>query len=123
MLSLNKAKELKSAGLVWYPEVGDMVYLWTVDQVVIGCPTPSKVLLNRWTDPKPTAECIFAPSLSQLLAEIEKRDELVQIASRSGGGWLCGIGCGAKYFFADTPEGATAAALIWLMENKKEADV
>lgn len=124
LLSLEKARELAKV-LPWEPKVGDMVYLWNVEQLVVGCPAPSKVSLNRWTDPKPTANCIFAPRLDQLLAEIERHGWNADSVTLRDGGYGCDIywlsaTVHTKYetFTGESREDAAAVALLWILEKE-----
>lgn len=97
MLSIETAKKLKDAGLVWNPDIGDIFFI--------------------------EEEWLFAPRLDQLLAEIEKRGygwklekfhaynlRRMQIYKINDL-----LGC----FEADSPEEAAAQALLWILEQKK----
>lgn len=60
-------------------------------------------------------------SLSQLLAEIEGRGYLWNL-DHSTGRYLCQIGKWKweKCIWADTPEDAAGAALLWILEREKD---
>ena len=123
MISLELAKKLKSAGLVWEPQIGDTFYWhngkdWEIDALT------SEDVNDRLEETKDFIDegaWIFAPSLEQLLVEIEKR----------GYGWKLEkfhaynlrrmeiykvndlLGC----FGGNSPEEAAASALLWILEG------
>jgi len=125
MISLEKARTLKAAGLVWEPKKGDWGF-WNNAEM----PTPQLVTYNP--DPKTVniKNSTWLPSLSQLLAEIEKHGGCALYVFDSG---LHVLEKGAYElempkveitefesisFRSDTPEDAAASALIWILQNK-----
>ena len=129
MLSLETAKRLKKAGLVWEPETCD-TYYWPRK-----FDNPVKVmhrdfdLLKKEQD---TKGIVWAPRFDQLLAEIERR-EYAWIIGRTERkyrghlyyGELANIQnpedseCYEQFFDADTPEQAAAEALLWILEREQ----
>jgi len=121
MISLEKAKALKEAGLRWEPKRFDWGF-WVKAEL----PIPQLVIYDP--DPKTvnTKDSIWLPRLDQLLAEIRKR------------GWVWILYCGNdgieveietynpetplhlryKCIKADTPEDAAAEALLWIMKEE-----
>ena len=123
MISLELSKRLKEAGLEWEPQIGDMFYFktfkdWGIDAI------NSEDVNNNLDETRDFIEegfWILAPSLDQLLVEIEKR----------GYGWKLEkfhaynlrrmeiykvndlLGC----FGGNSPEEAAASALLWILEG------
>lgn len=134
MLSLEMARKLKSAGLEWEPQIGDMLYWnsgidgWTID-ALNQCDIAEKC--------SATEECIdegdwiFVPRLDQLLAEIEKQEYWWELRHH-----LVDVGGVKKYrviiskkhntsiptktIDAGTPEDAAAEALCLVLERGRE---
>ena len=127
MISLEMAKKLKAAGLEWEPQIGDMFYWHNGKDWGIDALTSEDVNnnLDETRDFIDEGAWIFAPSLEQLLVEIEKR----------GYGWKLEkfhaynlrqmqiykindlLGC----FEADSPEEAAAQVLLWIYEGRAKA--
>lgn len=123
MISLEKAKALKEAGLAWEPERGDRYY-------AVGCAN-GEIKYIGLIDRLPFGYfcdivAVFAPSLSQLLAEIEKRGYCWKLY-KNYTKFLTGFYDIALYqksainqryhtpFAVDTPEDAAADALLWIL--------
>ena len=127
MISLEIAKELKEAGLKWEPQIGDMFYWhngkdWEIDALTSEDVNDNLDEIRDYID---EGFRIFAPSLEQLLVEIEKR----------GYGWKLEkfhaynlrrmeiykvndlLGC----FGGNSPEEAAASALLWIYEGRAKA--
>ncbi len=115
MISLEKAQELKEAGLVWKPQQGD----WR------KIPNSSEKYLQifKHTEHIDLEISVWLPSLSQLLAEIEARYPYLWQAGRveSGRYEMALMDCGYNVtsFEADTPEDACADALLWILKQEE----
>ena len=117
MISIEKARELKEAGLKWVPMAGDSWTYINMDMVtVINC------LYDFECEVRDTSDCLFIPSLSQLLAEIEARGWHYIFNGKNTISEQYGIVIANddmfKTFEADTPEEACADALLWILEQQ-----
>jgi hypothetical protein len=115
MISLETAKALKEAGLEWKPRKFDSYFHPNLRNALINDPHVPKCGI------KP--ELIFAPRLDQLLKEIEKRGYFMDLLGPyNTGEWriILGGSVSDPHFYADTPEEATAQALLWIL--RKEAN-
>ena len=128
MISLEKAKKLKEAGLKWEPKTGDWFYR---KDGVIGIVID--VSGGGWwavfpPDGKEVAFCIeeadgfvSARRLDQLLGEIY---ETYNFTLHSSGYIVLrkkGSGMVAEHFHSDTLENAAASALLWIYEGRAKA--
>lgn len=111
MISLEKARKLKEAGLVWKARIGDWYYEDAGEDsghFLIDC------YEGTYQIPKHD-NMIWLPSLSQLLGELRKHSMFVKITWLvMDEKWDCVID-GREQFLADTPEDAAAEALIWIL--------
>lgn len=126
MISLELAKKLKEAGLEWEPQIGDMFYFktfkdWGIDAI------NSEDVNNNLDETRDFIEegfWILAPRLDQLLAEIERRGYWWSIENGLAE-YLCFFvkQDGKKFikqsFWANSPEEATAQALLWILESER----
>ncbi len=127
MISLEIARKLKEAGLVWEPQKGDLVYHDEAEESfnITAGDMEDFVQATRIDKEYAYSIAIFLPRLDQLLAEIEKL----------GYKWLAETDT-ERYFirvveikkpnnshvvFLDTPEEAAASALLWIYEGRAKA--
>jgi len=130
MVSLELAKKLKDAGLVWEPKEGDRLYyddkLELLNKENLESARRLHNLTARHQEYQDMAP-VFAPSLSQLLAEIEGRGYRSALVSNDmakwPAKWNCDIvkpesfiDCLVYRVWADTPDDATALALLHILE-------
>lgn len=120
MISIDKARALKEAGLKWEPKKFD---LYTMAPTVIDSRTIHHGIYCTGRKLSDLAmavmgDRIWLPSLSQLLTEIEKRRyfwELNYLAEIRI--WTYGF---EKYFESeDSLEDAAANALLWILRQKE----
>ena len=120
MISLEKARALKEAGLVWEPKQGDWYYCLEFDQ-----PELQAIDAAYAFGFEPDDDDVFAPRLDQELGEIQSRFkinqwwemaddwfsiyELRNIDGAEGSVLIKSI------HDSDTPEDAAADALLWLI--------
>ncbi|HBC94365.1 MAG TPA: hypothetical protein DCZ10_16065 [Pelotomaculum sp.] len=117
LISIEKAKALKDAGLRWVAKGGDCYFYangeFTGDFIIKSDPGEPVV---RQMDCQ-----IWLPRLDQLLTEIEKR--------RYRGMWSAGKCHDGKYFVClypvklfhgDTPEDVVADALLWILRQERK---
>lgn len=119
MITLDTARKLKDAGLVWRLERGDMFHSEDADGIYVADG-------DRMMD---LEEDIWLPRLDQILAEIEGRGHVwdvfpVVIDGKVVITYACEVASMAtmdsfKAFGADTPEEATGMGLLWILENKE----
>ena len=141
MISLEKAKKLKEAGLEWEPQIGDMFY-WQngKDWGIIRLPSEdANNNLDEIRDYIDEGFWIFAPRLDQLLAEIEKRgyswemrtvideSQSVRFNAKNIAYWIhvwktghIEWEDGFKRAFT-SPSNAAASALLWIYEGRAKA--
>lgn len=120
MISIDKAQELKAAGLKWKPEYRDIYHR--------SNPQTGKaniVILNKQAIADPhKSNLTWLPSLSQLLAEIEARyPYLWQVGRVENGRYKIALmdeGYNVTSFDANTPEDAAASALLWILKEAGE---
>ncbi|MCK9326534.1 MAG: hypothetical protein M0P69_13670 [Bacteroidales bacterium] len=131
MISLEKAKALKEAGLLWEPCFGEWVHVDGENKMIVH------VCEGEFGDYKDIRylspftgiakglrglECVWLPSLSQLLAEIKKQGKTVkrlwQIIHQEP--WYINLWSMDRGFNGDTPEDAAAAALLWLLGQEQK---
>ena len=118
MISLEKAKCLKEAGLLWEPKRGDKYQFFGVSDVSI---------MDRQIIVNPEADFLtWLPSLSQLLAKIDTSGYTYSLYKRTGDGrasMVLWTGAGEVFDkWSTTPEDAAADALIWLLgQEQKES--
>ena len=133
MISLEKARALKEAGLVWEPDIGDMIYVngeygsvIHVNQddngkyILIVYVTAGGVThyLNVYKH-----DWIWLPRLDQMLAEIEARGYFPRLRKIAGAGYVLTFYAAngkdhvtlMEFISAKTWEDAAADALLWLM--------
>lgn len=125
-ISLDTARKLKDAGLMWEPKENNLVVALDSDgrELAFMVVPPNIVYVNKERN-------LWLPHLSQLLAEIEQRgwewglsgDFLgvrVHVTPRDvDGNWVQGTAQGC--YIADTPEEAAGKALLWILEREKVA--
>lgn len=136
MISYEMAKELQKAGLKWNPEVGDLFYyaegtkydsLSKHDEK--ASPYTGKVygFADEILDCIEEGEFVFAPSLSQILKEVEAQGYLYRLNFCPDGDRLRYVsyveerGCSlprSVTVLQCTPEEATARALLWALEKE-----
>ena len=127
MISLKTAKALKDAGLEWEYEYGfprDCVYYKDKIHGVDGPGALDTIRLAPWQNYVKREYLVFAPSLFQLLAEIEKRGyvwSLSKISEPPQYYMISGkdgeISALKTHYSSDSPEEAAAAALLWVMKE------
>lgn len=131
MLSLEKAKALKEAGLLWEWEPGDFFVLgWEADEAE---PEVQICYEGYFCEYRANEGDIWLPSLSQLLAEVEKHGYTWElgISTTHGGpmdpgvhksGYWCEVFRGNKLAHRvatreETPEDAAAEVLIKILKE------
>lgn len=115
-ISLDTARKLKDAGLKWEPETCDTYYWPRKFNNPVQVMHRDFDLLQKEQD---TKGIVWAPRLSQLLAEIERRECWYSLARESGGDnyslLLWKAHCGIEIFYATTADEAAAQALLWIL--------
>ena len=124
MVSLELARKLKDAGLKWEPKSGDSY--WDDNEPMVFCGECNHYCIKDYEN------VYFAPSLSQLLEEITKREYVVASWFNHKGAefqlfqqmnllddgtksmWRVGV------FSSESYEDAAAEALIWILEREKD---
>jgi len=117
MISVELARELKEAGLVWKPEEGDRYY-WrgnyrTFNASVLACDT-------RIVKSEPE-NCIWIPRADQLLATIEEHGldyRLTASKAITGDSWLYEIRIEEVCYAGKIREETIAIALLWTIEHR-----
>jgi hypothetical protein len=132
MISLELAKKLKDAGLKWEPKEGDWYIIFGDEEQFLEVCGTELHRTDRCIDSVKRlyriapGELCFIPSLSQLLAEIEKRGYEWDLEFDIGGchKYSCTISSDTHYEFmpADTPEETAAQALLWILERGQGDD-
>ena len=120
MISLEKAKALKEAGLTWEPQEGDCISeLWNR-----GVGEYRKIKYLNSDDIEEYEECygaLWLPSLSQLLAEIERWGYDYDISRVKASNRPYGISVYSIIRCLNSNiEDAAADALLWIIESKKK---
>ena len=126
MISLELAEELKNCGLEWEYEYGfprDCVYYKGKLHGVDGTGAGDTIRIAPWQNYVKRENLIFAPTLTQILSEIEKRGYA---------GWCLSQDNLDDYqldliidqqvhavVHGNSPEEAAAAALLWVMKEGK----
>ena len=118
MISLETAKKLKEAGLEWEPKINDE-YRGQLLERLMQFDESYPVYGYR------AKKVTLVPCLDQLLSEIEKRECVWELSVDEVDKPPYAI-ClsstskeiGQKWFQADSPEEATAQALIWILEQE-----
>lgn len=125
MISLELARELKNSGLKWEPKVGDWLYyddrLELLDKENLESTKRLHNLTTKHQEYQDMAP-VFAPTLPQLLAEIEGRGyvwEIHQLESIFKLRYECSVKSNNKKhsLYADTLEDATGQALLWILKG------
>ena len=130
MISLEKAKELKEAGLLWEPCFGEWVHVDGENKMIvhvcegefgeykdIRCLSPFTGIAKGLRD----ADCVLLPRLDQLLAEIRKYSKFAKITWLvMNKKWDCVVD-GREQFLAEVPEDAAADALLWMVNQEAGA--
>ena len=118
-ISLDTARKLKDAGLKWEPETCDTYYWPRKFNNPVQVMHRDFDLLQKEQD---TKGIVWAPRLSQLLAEIERREYVWNLRGYTDedGRRTCWadleLGYVHKNFgLEDTPEEAVAQALLWIL--------
>lgn len=125
MLSLELARKLKEAGLVWEPQKGDLVYHSEAEESfnITAGDMEDYVQATRIDKEYAYSIAIFLPRLDQLLAEIEKRGWKYTLICRNMNGadedYLCwvvkrAIPTAKRGLYGVTPTEAAASALLWI---------
>jgi len=122
MISIDKAKRLKSLGLIWNPKCGDFYKadywttptLFAVDTFRLNDIEIERVIENI----KKSENKTWLPSLEQLLDEIEKYQYVFSLVGEK-------LTLFKKLnlvvqFECESREDSVADALIWILENKQE---
>jgi hypothetical protein len=122
VISLKTAKKLKLAGLPWEPKIGDWYFTY---HDAMGCLTQGDYLSGVAWEKVREEVMTFCPRLDQLLAEIIKQSWLYDLRGHYGGGgeidiWLYDYEKAVNYC-ADTPEEASAQALLWIIGQEGQA--
>ena len=121
MISLETAKKLKEAGLKWESKVGDCFYFNNTNNLWL--------IKDEFSNRKEIKLGTFAPRLDQLLSEIEKRSGRYKYELTGSRVYYLSNNLKPKYritiqtdrvlpFFADSPEEATAQALLWILKQE-----
>ena len=122
MISLEKAKALKSAGLVWEPKRYDLYQVhpeepWS--EVICIMRQDHADSAKKWVG---DGHIVWLPLLDQLLAEIERRGWNADSVSFKDGGYGCDIywlsaTVHTKYatFTGESREDAVASALLYIL--------
>lgn len=130
MISLELAKKLNDAGLKWDPKEGDFSdYDGKIELVTEENIKSTKRLLtaiSRSNGLHDDMLPILLPSLSQLLAEVERRGwgwDLDNMNVPSDPMYNLGLFSGdygefVRAFFGDTQEDAAGQALLWILEQE-----
>lgn len=128
MLSLDMAKRLKEAGLVWEPQEHDWYTLidapW-LEGHAISLRDVNVEGAIRWANDE---RVIWLPRLDQLLNEIERREYRYMLHGLSNGKYCVQL-CARNIlndliwgdgFYADTPGDAAAQAVEWILQRGVE---
>jgi hypothetical protein len=118
MISLDKARELKEAGLVWEPKEGDWYYSNNTKTTILADFDRAGDIISLAAQKSP-GWLVWLPSLSQLLAEIEARGIMYKLGCARGN-YRIDVSDGILFvggFDADTPDNAAADALIWILKG------
>ena len=129
MISLETARKLKAAGLKWEPQTGDW-YCYEGKMQVIKYDSEAYAIKS---DLPEIDGYISAPRLDQLLSEIEKRSGRYKYELTGSRVYPLSNNPKPKYritiqtdrvlpFFADSPEEATAQALLWILEQEQKQE-
>ena len=133
MISLETAKALKDAGVKWEPQKGDWAYNLSGILLLMsyGCDecclySSQKAMFNDWKNASEQDNIAwFAPSLFQLLAEIEARGYRWSLTHKSQG-YTIEVWESLKIVkdmswvtSADSTEKATAQALLWILQEAR----
>jgi hypothetical protein len=110
MISLEKARALKDAGLEWEPGFGDIA--WDNDE-------NAEAVIFRVNNGIYLGDAVWLPRLGQLLAEIRKHRNCALYVFED---WfeveLPKIDLDSNCFKSDTPEDAAADALLWILTQQ-----
>jgi hypothetical protein len=122
MISLELAQKLKAAGLKWEPMAGDSwtyINIWDMVSVIND-------LYDFECEVRDNNGCLYLPSLSQLLAEIEARGYDYTLYQRhdSNRASIVIYKIDPEVFnrWAVTPEEAAGLALLWILEQEGKHD-
>ena len=127
MISLEKAKKLKEAGLVWEPQEGDLVYHSEAEDYfyITTDDMEDYVQATRIDKEYAYSIAIFLPRLDQLLAEIEKRGYKWFLETDRETYFIRIIKPGdtkepvSFKAYAKSLVDAAASALLWIYERRK----
>jgi hypothetical protein len=121
MITLELARKLKEAGLVWEPKKNDTY--WNADSKKVTTVWRPWRMINPWY-------YVWLPSLSQLLAEIEGRGHCIFLSGPyfKQKEWRCKLedeNGPVDYKYSDFvgpngPEEAAGLALLWVLENENK---
>lgn len=113
MISIELSKKLKVAGLKWEPKKGD----WFID-----LDFPENTNLNREDNPCLSREYFaWLPSLSDLLAEIERRGYGWLMENKFGYAFMVigkGLADSNRFIRNKSPDDGAGQALLWIMEQE-----
>lgn len=135
MISLELAQKLKSAGLTWdfvFGSPRDCVYHKGKINEVDGPGAGDTMRLSPWQNYVKQEYLTFAPSLSQLLAEIEAQGIYPELAPEGSNPAMCKLYVCILYEYnsllrrmveihketANMPEEAAGEGLLWILEQK-----
>lgn len=133
MISLETAKALKAAGLVWEPQYGDRFVIPAIFiEGLSGLIDDRLLMAYRANEPEDNWEefirvNIFLPWLDQILAEIERRGYEWSLWVRNKlmpNKYTIDVGKATDYgetkrIGAYTPDEAAAQALLWILRQKE----
>ncbi len=135
-VSVEMARKLKEAGLEWKPKPldnfvhnGCEMYVWHFDGEMVVCKLPLLYFGHRWdgTERLGLDECVWLPSLSDLMAWLEERGWCLNIGYNccSRGLKYCDIKPVAsdnfdaiKELTSGTWEDSAAKAVLWVLEQE-----
>lgn len=112
------ARKLKKAGLVWEPQAGDLYYWSKFDNPVLVMHSDSELLKKE----QKTKGIVWAPRLSQLLAEIERRgfDATLHVSTKAVVLRDEDTGTPLEWFIkANSLAENAAEALLWILEREQ----
>ena len=118
-LDLSTCAALKAAGMPWEPKKGDMFY-WK-NNVIIYNDFYSRIVAEG----SESEFCTWIPRFDDLLAGIKAEGWNYALYYDGEMGHGCEIELqperiNQKYFSADSPESAAAAAYLWILQTKNK---
>jgi hypothetical protein len=136
MISLEKAAELKAAGLPWEPQMYDIFAMVDndkggrfIDNSVIWEQSKADAI-KEFISQREDEWFVWLPSLSQILAAIEAAGWVYRFGPAANGKFVCHLGKFDRRkssepileagFYEEIPEDAAAEALLWIQWQKGE---